>query len=472
MNKKIQTLKYVILDFFMAFIAWGLFFIYRKKEFYYDFNEYIKAVFDDPKFYYGLIFIPILWLLLYTVFGSYRNIFRRSRIKEFSQILLATFIGSTIIFFLFILDDVVMSYKDYYKFYVFLFTVHFLLTASSRFILTTVTNKKIHTGKLSFNTLLIGNNGSALKVFNDITKAEVYSGNRFVGYINVNENSKNLISELLDCLGNIKDIPEVVKQYNIEELIIAVDPSEHSLIEKILVETNKLNLRIKIMPDYKDIISGSVKYNAIFNIPLIELPDEIMPYWQLLAKRVIDVVVSILAIIILLPVYIILAIGVKRSSKGPIFYSHERIGLRGKPFQIFKFRSMVINAESAGKPMLSSKTDSRITKFGKFLRKYRLDEIPQFYNVLIGEMSLVGPRPERQFFINQIVDRAPHYLLLHKVKPGITSLGQVKYGYAENVDEMIDRMKYDLLYIENMSLAMDIKVLFYTVLIVLKGSGK
>ena len=158
------------------------------------------------------------------------------------------------------------------------------------------------------------------------------------------------------------------------------------------------------------------------------------------------------------------------SSKGPVFYSHERIGKYGKPFTIFKFRSMYLESEKNG-PALSSKYDTRITKFGRFMRKSRLDELPQFYNVLIGDMSLVGPRPERQFFIDQIVKQAPHFTHLHKVRPGITSWGQVKFGYAENVEEMIQRLKYDIIYIENMSLYVDIKILIYTIKIIFKGQG-
>jgi lipopolysaccharide/colanic/teichoic acid biosynthesis glycosyltransferase len=184
-----------------------------------------------------------------------------------------------------------------------------------------------------------------------------------------------------------------------------------------------------------------------------------------------DITFSIFAMIGLLPFYIFCAIGVKLSSKGPVFYLQERIGLYGKPFQIFKFRSMVVNAET-GTPQLSSKSDSRITKFGQFMRKVRLDETPQFANVLLGEMSLVGPRPERQYYIDQIVKVAPHYKLLLTVKPGMTSWGQVKFGYAENVDEMVERLKWDILYLDNMSLQTDIKILIYTALIVIKGSGK
>jgi len=196
-----------------------------------------------------------------------------------------------------------------------------------------------------------------------------------------------------------------------------------------------------------------------------------MPAWQQSLKRIMDVVISLVAMIVLIPLYLFTAIGVKLSSKGPVLYSQERIGKHGRSFKMHKFRSMYVDAESNG-PQLSSENDPRITPFGRFIRKVRLDEIPQFYTVLKGDMSLVGPRPERQYYIDQIVKRAPHYRLLLKVKPGITSWGQVKFGYASNVDEMVERLKYDILYIENMSIAMDIKILIYTMLIVLQGRGK
>jgi len=472
MNKRLQTFKYILFDFIMAVTAWGLFFFYRKKEFYFSKQEYFDSVFNDPKFYYSIIIIPIFWVILYALIGSYRNVFRRSRMRETGQIFIASFIGVTIIFFVFILDDVIVSYTDYYKYYLFLFVVHFFLTALTRFILTMKTNKKIHRGELAFNTLLIGSNGNAFKVFSEITGQSVASGNRFIGYVRVSGEVHDQMKDLLPCLGDVDQIESFVVEHAIEEIIIAIDPAQHKMIEKILLETNNLKVTIKIMPDYKDIIAGSVKYSAIFNMPLIELPVEIMPLWQQVAKRIIDVVLSVIVIIVFSPLYLLLAIGVKRSSKGPVLYSHERIGLKGKPFQIYKFRSMLVGAEQNGTPQLSNKDDPRVTKFGRFMRKYRLDEIPQFFNVLKGNMTLVGPRPERQYYIDQIVQQAPHYRLLQRVKPGITSWGQVKYGYAENVEQMIARMKYDLLYIENMSIAMDFKILFYTVLTVIKGTGK
>jgi exopolysaccharide biosynthesis polyprenyl glycosylphosphotransferase len=218
-------------------------------------------------------------------------------------------------------------------------------------------------------------------------------------------------------------------------------------------------------------VLGMVKMNNILGAMLVEVDFETMPPWQKTLKRIFDVLLALLALLHLIPVFAIIAFSIKLDSKGPIFYFQERIGFRGRPFRIIKFRSMKVNAETQG-PQLSKENDDRRTRVGTFLRKTRLDEIPQFMNVLAGSMSIVGPRPERKFFIDQIVQKAPYYTRLHRIKPGITSWGQVKFGYAENVDEMVERMKYDILYLENMSLGLDIKIMIYTVLIIIQGRGK
>ncbi len=189
-----------------------------------------------------------------------------------------------------------------------------------------------------------------------------------------------------------------------------------------------------------------------------------------LLRQFTNVLFSIIALLILSPVIIILSILIRISGKGPVIYSQDRIGRNGKPFVIFKFRSMIYNAET-GYPMLSGMNEERITRIGKFLRKYRIDEIPNFINVIKCEMAIVGPRPERKFFIDQIVERNPDFTKLLNVKPGITSWGQVKYGYATNVDEMLERLEYDLYYIKNRSLWFDIKILLYTIITILKGKG-
>ena len=468
MNKSLQVFKYVILDLLAAALAWSLFFFFRK----YSFDDYtfkeIELIFHDRNFFIGIVVIPVFWLIIYTLVGTYRRIYRKSRLKELGQTFMITLIGVTIIFFALILDDQIATYRSYYQSFLTLLGLQFSITYLFRLILTTITVRKIHKKLIGFNTIIVGSNGNAIEVYNDIELQETSSGNIFVGFVNVFDYEEYKIGRYINHLGNYIDLKKIINEYQVEEVIIAIERSERSTIEKIITLLEDTNVVINVIPDMQDILLGSVKMTSVFHTPLIQITPDLMPAWQQSVKRIIDIVASLIAMVVLIPVYIFVAVGVKLSSKGPFLYSQERVGLNGTPFHMHKFRTMFKNAENAG-PQLSSDNDPRITKFGKFLRKVRLDETPQFYTVLKGDMSLVGPRPERQYYIDKIVKEAPHYRLLQKVKPGITSWGQVKYGYAMNVDEMIKRLKYDLLYIENMSLFVDFQIMIFTILTLFRG---
>lgn len=458
------TLLFVLLDFVTAAISWASFYYFRKS---YVENMPIEL---SEQFYTGMLVIPVFWIILYTLFGTYFDIWRLYLMRALSITFKSVFIGTIIIFFVAILDDEISNYSSYYTLIGGVFFIHLFLTLVPRLLLTYFIVTKIHNRSVGFNTLLIGGSSKAVDIYNEIQSLPKGIGNKFVGFVNLNGIDKDL-EGVLPYLGHARELEDILKIHEIEEVIIALDRSEHEKLKQLISIVQGRDIRIKIIPDMFDILSGSVKMNNIFGALLVEVESHIMPFWQFIVKRLIDIFVSVIAIIILIPAYVTLAILVKSSSKGPVFFRQERIGKNGVPFHIIKFRTMVQNAEQSG-PQLSSSNDPRITKIGRTMRKMRFDEFPQFWNVLKGEMSLVGPRPERQFFINQIAAREPQFLQLNKVKPGITSWGQVKFGYAENVEEMLQRMKYDLLYLKNMSIALDFKILLYTVIIVFKGTGK
>ena len=465
MKKKYFWNLYLFFDFISAGSSWGLFNYFRKTYIEkYDFEVNDKLVIST-------FFISLFWILLYSIFGNYRNVYKKYRLKEITQIISQTFIGIILIFFTFLLDDNINSYQDYYSLFVVLFLLHIIITFIPRIILTSRTVNQIHNKKIGFNTIVIGSSQKAKDTYLEICNLKKATGHFIIGYVCTN-GGKDVINETgLKKLGAYNEISQIINNKKIEEVIIATEPKEHEKINSIINDLADLKVEIKVVADMYSILTGSVKMNSIFGALLISVNPEMMPSWQKTVKRIMDLFISIIAIIILSPVFVILTIFIKSGSKGEIIFKQERIGFKNEPFQIYKFRSMYADSEKNG-PQLSSKYDSRITNIGRFMRKTRLDETPQFFNVIKGDMSLVGPRPERQYFINKIIDKAPHYKHLSKVKPGITSWGQVKYGYAENVDEMIARLKFDLLYVENMSLSLDVKILFYTVIIMLKGSGK
>lgn len=471
-KKNIAIKKLAVLDYFTAIFAWIIFWIYRQEWL----HEVYPSIYTKTRnwntrdYFLSFLVVPLCWLLCYYLVGTYFDLYRKSRIIEIIRSFTASIIGALLLGFIAFANDV-DSFKYFFEITMLYMLTHFVIVMMSRMLLLRSIKNDLATGKVQYNTLIVGGNGKAIKAYEDVINHPQVIGNHVIGFVNVDPKIVTHSIDNLPVLGNVDQIESLILQHKIEEVIIALESHEHSILEPILIKLSYYNVVVKVLPDMYDFISGSIRINSIFQPVFITIHPELLPDWQKSLKRSIDITVALFTIIFLSPLYVFAAIKTKLSSAGPVFYKQERIGLNGNPFFILKFRSMYIDAEING-PQLSSDHDKRITPWGKFMRKWRIDEIPQFFNVLKGEMSLVGPRPERAYFINQIIQTHPHYKYLHRVKPGITSWGMVEFGYAENIQQMIARMRFDLLYIQNCSIVLDIKIIFYTFIVLLQGRGK
>jgi len=463
-----RKLWYGFADYLSAYISWLLFFFLRKKvleEGDISSEEYLKL-------FLGAGLISLFWVLLYYLFGFYHDIYRKSRIKEFLNLLHATFWGCIFVFLTTLLDDIgVNEYHKYYKILLLYFLLHFGLGSITKFFCISRIKHLIKHGVVSFNCLLVGNLEKVQSSMIELIKANHILGLKFIGFVHSSEVPIEDKTSNIRHWGDSSHILKVIRRCSVDRVVICIDPTEHLKIKELTNLLAGSGTKVSVMPDLYQILIGSVKVEHVLGVPLIDIDHDLMPFWQTVVKRWLDIFVSSIVMILGLPFFLAFIIVTKYTSRGPVFFVQQRVGLNGKIFNMVKFRSMYIDAEQEG-PALATDNDPRTTSWGKFMRKARIDELPQFWHVFMGDMSLVGPRPERQYFIDQITEYAPEYRHLHKIRPGITSLGQVKYGYAENIDQMLERLKYDLLYIENMSIANDFRILYFTVMTVLEGKGK
>ena len=464
MNKKRILLKFITYDLLASFIVWVLFMIFRKIV---NDGEVFQTIIMVPNYNFltSMYLFPLSCFFVHYLSGFYLQPEKQSRATMFLTTLASTAIISISIFFILLLDDIVVSYEYYYYSLLVLFGLLFITTFLSRLIVISDILYQYKTKKYTINTVIIGNAENALKIASDLEKNSPQ--NTVIGFITTDSRTEIPKERIL---GNFQQVSAIFESQKIDEAIIALDNPDEQKLFNYINALYKYNIEIRFTPRLYEILTGSARITSIGIQPLVSITHLNMPDWQIIMKRLFDVIISFVALILLSPFFAYFAFRIKRDSEGPVFYLQERIGRYGKPFNIVKFRTMYENAEN-GTPKLSSADDNRITPFGRILRKYRIDELPQFWNILKGDMSIVGPRPERRFYINQIIEDAPYYYLLYKIRPGLTSWGPIKIGYSDTIDKMIERLNYDIIYMDSMSLLNDIKILVLTIEIIFKGKG-
>ncbi len=463
-----QRFVNIIFDYLMTMAGWLCFNIFRFISLPNDFNISLGRWLIDPVVMAGTFIVPLMLVMFYAVSGYYNEAFRRSRLDDLLNTLIVTFIAMIVIFFSVLVDDDIPERLKNYEMMMVMWGCLFLPVFIVRYVISLRNKKLIRSGLLSFNTLIVGEPERAARLAKRLALDDNTLQYNVMAY--VDDVPAHTAGTVDRTVYDFADIEDICDRLDIKTVIVVARSGDMKRTIDIINRLYRLGVKILLTPEMYHIITGRPRMTTVVGEPLVDVTTPHIPYAVANLKRIGDIFVSAVALLCLSPVYAAIAVAVRRDSSGPVFYRQERVGYHKKNFNIIKFRTMIPDAEAAG-PSLSSDNDSRVTKVGHFLRKYRLDELPQFWNVLVGDMSIVGPRPERKYYIDKIVEKAPYYALIHQVRPGVTSLGMVKYGYASTVAQMVERLSYDLIYLENVSFGFDLKILLYTVRTVIKGRG-
>lgn len=464
MNKRQEKFLLIAADFVTINLAWAIYFYIRNE-------SGIFAQFTEPGFVIPMLVIFFYWFVLFVFFGMYRTWFALSRFDEIFTLVKTTFWGTFILFFAIFIDDSGSGESRGNRFLIFIYWgLMVSLTITGRLLLRSIQRKLLVNGIGRKKAIIVGFNERAHEIHDQINSHPAL-GIDVIAYVAIKEENLGKEYNGVKVAGRLNGIEDIIDRLGIKEVILSVSRQHDDLLIEIISRCENKDVMLKIIPDLYEILSGQARTMQLYGFPLIDINPQLMTEWERAAKRVIDVVVSFIMLIVASPVILATALAIKLDSKGPVIYKQERSGLNGKVFKVYKFRSMYQDAEKRTGPIWSTKDDPRITRVGKFIRRVRIDELPQIWNVFKGEMSLVGPRPERPFFVEQLAKEIPYYKRRLRVRPGITGWAQVKHKYDENIEDVKTKLQFDLFYIENMSLKTDIKILFRTVFVVLFGKG-